>query len=247
MPRRTYMLPGEVSEADDGPRTRDLELGKLALYQLSYVRAAAIVPLRGGGHGRPRASLYPCLKPMKRVLSPLPLAVCVGVLALLALLAYGLAAAQPDRALDVKLAGGERVAAPSIALPRLDGRGQTSLAELKGQVVVLNYWASWCEPCRQESPLLERWHRRIGPRGGTVLGVDVLDVSDDAREFVKELGLSYPIVRDTDAKTQGEFGVAAYPETILIDRAGRVVALVRGPVDDDFFRRQVMPLLEERV
>ena len=183
---------------------------------------------------------------MKRVLSPLPLAVCAGALALLALLAYGLAAAQPDRGLDIKLAGGERVPAPPITLPRLDGRGQMSLADLKGRVVVLNYWASWCEPCRQESPLLERWHRRIGPRGGTVLGVDVLDVSGDAREFVEELGLSYPIVRDAEGETQGAFGVAAYPETILIDREGRVVTLVRGPVDDDFFRRQVMPLLEER-
>ena len=183
---------------------------------------------------------------MTRVLSPLPLAVCVGVLALLALLAYGLGAAQPDRGLDQRLAAGERVAAPAIALPTLDGRGQVSLADLEGRVVVLNYWASWCEPCRQESPLLERWHRRIGPRGGTVLGVDVLDVSDDAREFVDELGLSYPIVRDADGETQGEFGVAAYPETILIDRRGRVAALVRGPVDDAFFRRAVMPLLAER-
>ena len=183
---------------------------------------------------------------MKRALSPLPLAVSVGVLALLGLLAYGLRAVQPDRGLDRQLAGGERVPAPPITLPRLGGGGETSLAELRGRVVVLNYWASWCKPCREEAPLLERWHRRIGPRGGTVVGVDVLDVTSDAQEFVRELGLSYPMLRDAEGRTQQEFGVAAYPETILIDRQGRVAALVRGPVDDGFFRRRVLPLLEER-
>lgn len=183
---------------------------------------------------------------LKRVLSPLPLAVCVTVLALLALLAYGLEAAQPDRGLDRRLAAGERAPAPAITLPRLDGRGQVTLAGLRGKVVVLNYWASWCDPCRQESPLLERWHRRIEPLGGTVIGVDVLDVTSDARKFVSEFGLSYPMLRDADGETQTEFGVAAYPETILIDRDGRIAALVRGPVDEAFFRRSVLPLLQER-
>ena len=63
----------------------------------------------------------------------------------------------------------------------MGGGGDASLADYRGKVVVLNFWASWCEPCKAESPLLERWHRRISSRGGTVLGVDMLDITDDAR------------------------------------------------------------------
>ena len=183
---------------------------------------------------------------MTRALSPLPIAVSVGVLALLALLAYGLQSNDLDRGIDQRLAGGERVPAPALALPRLGSGTEVSLADLRGQVVVLNYWASWCVPCRDESPLLERWHRRIGPRGGTVVGVNVLDVTSDAREFVSEFRLSYPMLRDAEGTTQKELGVAAYPETLLIDRQGRITALVRGPVDEAFFERSVVPLLEER-
>jgi cytochrome c biogenesis protein CcmG/thiol:disulfide interchange protein DsbE len=112
--------------------------------------------------------------------------------------------------------------------------------------VVLNFWASWCEPCRRESPLLERWHRRLVERGGTVLGVDVLDVSADARAFARRYGLSYPMLRDKDGDALGRFGVVAYPETFAIDRRGRIAAVQRGPVDDAWMRRHVEPLLEER-
>ena len=182
---------------------------------------------------------------MKRFFSPVPVVAIAGVLAIVALLAYGLGSSQPDRGLDAALASGQRVAPPGFTLPRLNGDGESSLREFRGDVVVLNYWASWCEPCRRESPLLERWHRRIRPDGGTVLGVAVNDVTSDAQTFVREYGLSYPMLRDDDGRTQGEFGVVAYPETIVIDRSGRIAALRRGPVDDDFLRSAVLPLLEE--
>src|SRR5689334_4235338 len=99
------------------------------------------------------------------------------VLALLGLLVYGVIQKEPDNSVDNAVARGEHQPAPKIELPRLDGSGDGSLASYKGKVVVLNYWASWCEPCRDESPLLERWHKKIEPRGGTVLGVDTLDVT----------------------------------------------------------------------
>ena len=171
--------------------------------------------------------------------------VIVGVGALIGLLVYGVNASGPGHTLDDAIARGERPAAPAIALPRLEGGATASLAGSRGTVVVLNYWASWCTPCRQESPLLERWHRRISSRGGTVLGVDSLDVTGDARAFVRKFGLTYPMLRDRDGDTQKRFGVTGYPETLIVDRDGRIAALQRGPIDEAFLRRAVLPLLRD--
>ena len=183
---------------------------------------------------------------MNRLVSPLPAAVALGAVMLVALLAYGVASREPDQGIEQALARGERPPAPALTLPRLSGSGSESLGDYRGKVVVLNYWASWCEPCRAESPLLERFHRAIEPRGGTVLGVDVLDVTSDAREFVRRYGLSYPMLRDRDGESQEEFGVVAYPETFVLDRRGRIAGSARGPVDQRFLERTVLPLLEER-
>ena len=183
---------------------------------------------------------------MRRLLAPIPIAVLVGVAALLALLGYGLAASKPDRGIDRALARGERRPAPALDLPRLEGGGRGALASYRGKVVLLNVWASWCQPCRQESPLLERWQRLMSRRGGTVLGVDVLDVSGDALAFVRRYGLSYPQLRDGGGDTLSRYGVVAYPESFVIDRRGRIAATRRGPVDERFLREQLLPLLRER-
>jgi cytochrome c biogenesis protein CcmG/thiol:disulfide interchange protein DsbE len=180
---------------------------------------------------------------MKR-LSPFAVAAIVGVAALLGLLAYGLGASEPDRGIEQALARGEKPPAPELTLDRLEGAGKGSLAALRGKVVVLNVWASWCHPCRDESPLLQRWHERIEPRGGTVLGVDALDVSSDAIAFAREYGLTYPMLRDPDGESLELLGVVQYPETFVIDRRGRIVAVRRGVVDDAFMRAEVLPLLE---
>ncbi len=169
----------------------------------------------------------------------------VGVGALIALLAYGVASEERDSDVEKALARGDREPAPDIELPRLEGGEERSLDDYRGQVVVLNYWASWCEPCRRESPLLERWHRKISKRGGTVLGVNVLDVTDDANEFIEDYGLTYPQLRDKDGSTQEDLGVIAYPETFVIDRAGRIADFRRGEVKERFLRETVLPLLRE--
>ena len=182
---------------------------------------------------------------MRRLLAPLPIAALLGVAALIGLLAYGLSANKPDRGIDRALAQGERKPAPALTLPRLDEGGDLSLADLRGKVVVLNFWASWCDPCREESPLLERWHRRLARRGGTVLGVDVNDVTSKARAFVREYALSYPMLKDRDGGSIQKFGVVAYPETFVIDKRGRIAANRRGPVGDRFMRGRVLPLLGE--
>jgi cytochrome c biogenesis protein CcmG, thiol:disulfide interchange protein DsbE len=183
---------------------------------------------------------------MRRFLSPIPIAAICGLAALVGLLAYGLSSNEPDRGIERALAHGQRKAAPRMELGRLSGGGSESLADYRGKVVVLNFWASWCDPCRRESPLLERWHRRLTGRGGTVLGVDVLDVTSDARAFVREYGLSYPMLRDGGGDSLQNFGVVAYPETFVIDRRGRIAATRRGPVDERFLRKRVVPLLRER-
>jgi cytochrome c biogenesis protein CcmG, thiol:disulfide interchange protein DsbE len=182
---------------------------------------------------------------MRRVLSPVPVAILCVVLALVALLAYGLSQNEPDRSVEDALARGELEQAPALELPKLSGDGRGSLADYRGDVVVLNFWASWCEPCREESPLLQRWHMRMAGRGGTVLGVDVLDVTGDAEDFIDEYGLSYPMLKDKAGDALESFGVVAYPETFVIDRDGRIRAVRRGPVDEAFMRTKVAPLLEE--
>jgi cytochrome c biogenesis protein CcmG/thiol:disulfide interchange protein DsbE len=168
-----------------------------------------------------------------------------GVIALVALLAYGLASKGSSTNIDAQLADGKRPAAPDISLQRLDGGPDVKLSSYRGKVVVLNFWASWCTPCRTETPLLQRWHKRMSDRGGTVVGVDVLDVESDARAFVREFELTYPQLRDGDGSYLGTFDVVQYPETIVLDRRGRIAAAARGTVDDEFFTDEVVPLLEE--
>jgi len=184
---------------------------------------------------------------MHRSRSPFVVAAVTGVLALLALLAYGLVQSGPDDGIDTALARGELPVAPGFALERLNGEGRGSLADYRGKVVVLNFWGSWCTPCRDESPLLQRWHERISARGGTVLGVDEIDVTSDARAFVRELGLTYPMLKDTDESLRPDYGITGYPETFVVDRRGRITALRRGPVDERFMREEVLPLVEERL
>jgi cytochrome c biogenesis protein CcmG/thiol:disulfide interchange protein DsbE len=182
---------------------------------------------------------------MRRLVAPVPIAVVCVVLALVALLGYGLASNEPDRAVEEALAQGERERAPELELPRLSGAGVASLADYRGRVVVLNFWASWCEPCREESPLLQRWHERIQKRGATVLGVDIQDLTVDARDFIDEYGLTYPMLRDGEGATRDDFAILGLPETFVIDRQGRIAAVQRGAVDDQFMRERVEPLLRQ--
>lgn len=177
------------------------------------------------------------------MLSPLPLAAGLAVIALVALLIYGVTTTGPSRTLDSKIAQGQKPPAPSLSLTTLKDGSPRSLADYRGKVVVLNVWASWCLPCREESPRLQRWHRKIAPLGGTVVGVDTLDIKSDALDFIKTYGLTYPQLNDREGAAIKKLGTAQYPETFVVDRQGRVRALMRGPVDDKWLQQNVMPLL----
>lgn len=114
--------------------------------------------------------------------------------------------------------------APNFTLPRLDRSGQLSLASLKGKAVVLNFWASWCAPCRDEVPVLERAWDRYRRHGVVILGVDQQDLSSDARAFAKKYGMSYPIVRDGPGHVVATYGLTGVPETFFVGRNGKLVS-----------------------
>jgi cytochrome c biogenesis protein CcmG/thiol:disulfide interchange protein DsbE len=172
-------------------------------------------------------------------------AVIAAAAALVGLLAYGVASRQADTSIDEAVAAGERVDAPSATLPVLGGGGTSSLADYRGKVVVLNFWASWCKPCTEELPLLQRTHERISARDATVLGANYQDVSDDALGFVRKLKITFPSLRDRNGEYADEYGSRAFPETFVIDREGRVAARRRGPVDQEWLDRTLPPLLAE--
>jgi cytochrome c biogenesis protein CcmG, thiol:disulfide interchange protein DsbE len=172
--------------------------------------------------------------------------ISIAAAALVALLTYGVTSTGPDRTIDSRLADGERVEAPVSDLPKLGSDGTGSLADQQGKVVVLNVWASWCPPCVEEMPLLQRTHERITPRGGMVLGIDTQDASEDALDFLREHKIDFPSLRDRDREYGRALGVSGYPETFLIDRRGQIAAVRRGPVTREWLDEHLNPLLEEQ-
>jgi cytochrome c biogenesis protein CcmG, thiol:disulfide interchange protein DsbE len=127
------------------------------------------------------------------------------------------------------VAHGKKKPAPEFTLSRLDRPGELTLSSLRGKVVVLNFWASWCYPCKQEAGALEaaahRWGKRV-----VVLGVDVNDFKGDARDFMRKHAISYPVVHDNRNVTPPKYGFSLLPETFFVDRRGRVVGHVPGQV-----------------
>jgi cytochrome c biogenesis protein CcmG/thiol:disulfide interchange protein DsbE len=173
-------------------------------------------------------------------------AVILAAALLVGLLAYGVASREPDTTIDEATASGKRLEAPTARLPVLGGHGEGSLADYRGKVVVLNFWASWCKPCTQELPLLERTHKAISGRDALVLGANYQDVSTSALGFVRRFRLTYPSLRDRDGRFADRYGSRAFPETFVIDRRGRIAAERRGPVDKPWLDRTLAPLLKER-
>jgi len=162
----------------------------------------------------------------------------LGVLALVGLLVYGLVSKGSSR-----IGVGEP--APSTPLPRLEGGGDASLSQYKGRWVLVNFWASWCIPCRQEAPALEEFQRHHPASEFTVLGIDTRDLTDDGREFVDRYGLSYPQLRDGNGGAAHDFGTTGVPENFLVDPSGKVRWVLAGPVDEQYLTEQVEPFLPQ--
>jgi cytochrome c biogenesis protein CcmG, thiol:disulfide interchange protein DsbE len=162
----------------------------------------------------------------------------LGVLAVVGLLVYGLVSKGTSR-----IAVGE--VAPAKALPRLEGSGRGSLADYRGRWVLVNFWASWCIPCRDEAPVLEEFQRQHGKSGFTVLGVDTQDLSGDAEDFASKYGLDYPQLHDGEGKYAHEYGTTGVPENFLVGPTGKVKWVWPGPVDEKRLQQEVAPFLPQ--
>jgi len=119
-------------------------------------------------------------------------------------------------------------AAPSFELALLDGSGVLTDEKLKGKTVVINFWASWCIPCREEAPLLENTWRAYKNDGVIFLGVNIKDAESDAKQFVDEFGITYPTVRDLDQSLTKDFGVKGLPETFFVDHRWTFIGAISG-------------------
>lgn len=112
---------------------------------------------------------------------------------------------------------------PHFDLPNLDGDGRIMVADYVGQPLVINFWATWCLPCRNEAPLLEAAWREYRGRGVVVIGVDTNDFTRDAKEFVEEFDVTYPIAYDGPGRLWDPWGLTALPETFIVARDGTIL------------------------
>ena len=174
---------------------------------------------------------------MKRLVA---IAIAVAVLALGLVVGRAVMHSSGARAFPSEVASGTLPTAPGFDLPNLDGGGTTSLASLRGRVVILNFWASWCNPCKDEAPILEDfWVTEAKPNGIAMVGIDSQDLSDDARAFAKTYRLTYPLVHDDGGDIGRAYGVGAFPETFVIDAQGHAVAWFPGEVTAKGLREAV--------
>jgi thiol-disulfide isomerase/thioredoxin len=139
------------------------------------------------------------------------------------------------------------VPAPQFSLASRAG-GQVSLADLKGQVVMINFWASWCGPCRQEFPALDQIYAKYKPMGFTLVAINVESEKADAEKFLSATPASFPILFDPDNTVSGKYGVSAMPTTVLVDRQGRVRWQHRAykPGDEAKYIEQIRAALREK-
>ena len=149
---------------------------------------------------------------------------------------------------------------PDFDLPLLQTDGVLSSESLRGHPVVLNFWASWCAPCREEAPLLERTYQRFKDQGVRFVGVNIRDQEPNARRFVEDFGITFPVVRDEDQELARGLDVYGLPQTFFIDADGRLASttdteggegtgqggtIVLGAVDERELVEQIEQLLEE--
>jgi cytochrome c biogenesis protein CcmG/thiol:disulfide interchange protein DsbE len=171
--------------------------------------------------------------------------VAVGLVALLFILLVWALVKDEGGDLAKRANRGDLPQAPEFALERLDQDGELSLSSLAGKAVVLNFWASWCTPCREEAPFLEQVWRENRDSGLVVVGYDAKDFRRDARRFARRFGLTFPLVFDGPGDSLDDWGVTGFPETFVLDRRGRVVKAFVGDVTSDEDKRALRDAIEQ--
>jgi cytochrome c biogenesis protein CcmG/thiol:disulfide interchange protein DsbE len=167
------------------------------------------------------------VRPLKLTARALAVAAVAGLLALLVWKVthneHGNTASQADR--------GKHPSAPLFTLGRVGAAGRLALVSLRGKPVVVNFWASWCHPCKTEVPALERTFQHYRSDGLVVLGVDYQDFRGDAMRSMRKLGITYPVVSDGSGRTGDRYGLTGVPESFVLDRRGNVVYHASGAVN----------------
>jgi peroxiredoxin len=137
-------------------------------------------------------------------------------------------------------------AAPDFTLKSNNGNN-LKLSEYRGEVVLINFWASWCGPCRQEMPVLEELHNRYKSLGFTVLGVNVEEDPRQARKLIQDMAVSFPVLFDTQSIVSKQYDVVAMPSSVLVDRSGNLRYLHKGykPGLEEVYLEQVRELIRE--
>ncbi|MEO7774557.1 MAG: TlpA disulfide reductase family protein [Steroidobacteraceae bacterium] len=136
--------------------------------------------------------------------------------------------------------------APDFQLDAMSGR-QEALAGYKGQVVMINFWATWCGPCRTEMPVLEQLHKKYKAMGFTMMGVNVEPDSQGAVKWLQATPVTFPILFDIESKVSKLYSVAGMPSTVIVDRKGNVRYVHRGykPGDENEYLTQIRALIRE--
>ena len=183
---------------------------------------------------------------MRRFL--IPGLVAAAAVAVLALLTFGVSNQNDTSSIDSLVAHGTFPAAPNAhqALPLLGGSGKASLADFRGKVVVLNVFASWCDPCKAEAPILAKEQAMLAKHNATLVGVTYEDLSTASEQFAHRYHITYPVVRDVTGSFVRSFGTTGVPETFVINRKGQIQALQRFPVTTQWLNQTLPSILAEK-
>jgi len=177
----------------------------------------------------------------------IPGVIVAAAIAVLALLTFGVSNHTDTASIDARVADHDYPMAPNadMKLPLLGRAGKEDLADFRGKVVVLNVFASWCPPCQAEAPLLSSEEATLVKHGATLLGVTYLDNPVADEQFAHKYHIDYPVLQDASGSLVRAFGSTGVPETFVINRQGRIQALMREPVTSQWFAQTLPPIEDE--